>query len=68
LTRSKKYSVSLNGHSTSITLEPEFWQALNDISGREKRSIAKLIEKIDATQPENLSGAVRVFILSYFRK
>jgi predicted DNA-binding ribbon-helix-helix protein len=68
LTRSKKYSVSLNGHNTSITLEPPFWQALNDISEREKKSITKIIEKIDAAQPENLSGAIRVFILSYFRK
>jgi predicted DNA-binding ribbon-helix-helix protein len=29
----KKYSLTIQGHSTSLTLEPIFWQALNEAGG-----------------------------------
>jgi len=61
----KKLSVSLAGHQTSISLEPEFIDALAKIAAARKRPIAALISEIDATrQPgDNLSSAVRVWIL-----
>lgn len=58
-----KHSVLLYGHRTSITLEPEFWEALTDIAKRQNQSIAALVAVIDATCTTNLSSAIRVFVL-----
>lgn len=60
----KKISVSLSGHHTSISIEPEFIDALNKIASRHGRSVAAIIGEIDATRAgRNLSSAVRVWIL-----
>jgi len=37
----KKYSVSLHGHATSISLEPEFWQQICHIAATRGQSVAK---------------------------
>ena len=42
-----KKSLILSGHKTSITLEKEFWRALEIISESKNIGIDKLIEKID---------------------
>ncbi len=60
----QKHSLTINGHSTSITLEPEFWAALRTIAEREKIALATLVAQIDATRgDQNLSSAIRVFVL-----
>lgn len=61
----KKISVSLSGHQTSITLEPEFIDALHALSSRMGKSVACIINEIDAnrTPDTNLSSAVRVWVL-----
>ena len=61
----KKLSISLSGHQTSITLEPEFISALRDIVSAQGRSVASIINDIDARRsPDtNLSSAIRVWIL-----
>ena len=60
----KKISVSLSGHQTSISLEPEFIDALNKIAATRDVSVAAIIGDIDATRgTRNLSSAVRVWIL-----
>ena len=65
----KKISVSLSGHQTSISLEQEFITALHEIANARKTSIAKIIGEIDARRDMNgnLSSAIRVWILNYFR-
>jgi predicted DNA-binding ribbon-helix-helix protein len=67
-----KRSVVIAGHATSVSLEPEFWAALRDISVAKNVSVAALIRQIDEnltqTERENLSSEIRVFILKYFRK
>jgi predicted DNA-binding ribbon-helix-helix protein len=62
----KKISVSLSGHQTSITLEPEFIDALHALSIRNGKSVSAIISEIDAnrTPDTNLSSAVRVWILN----
>jgi predicted DNA-binding ribbon-helix-helix protein len=61
----KKRSVTLQGHRTSIALEAEFWDALEQIAATRKTSLQKLIEDIDARHGGgNLSSALRVFVLS----
>lgn len=61
----KKISVSLSGHQTSITLESEFFDALQKLSIRQNRSVASIINEIDSTRTanRNLSSAVRVWVL-----
>ena len=66
----KKISVSLSGHQTSISLEPEFILALQEIAKIRSIPTARLIGEIDANRKigVNLSSAIRVWILNYFRK
>lgn len=62
----KKLSVSLSGHQTSITLEPEFIDALHALAARAGKPIAQIINEIDQarTPDKNLSSAVRVWVLN----
>ena len=62
----KKISVSLSGHQTSITLEPEFINALHALVARDGRPLAQIIGEIDnmRTPGTNLSSAVRVWVLN----
>jgi len=62
-----KHSITINGHRTSVTLEDYFWESLHDIAALQKKSIHALIEEIDQKEPANLSSAIRVFILKYYR-
>ena len=66
----KKRSVNIHGHQTSISLEEEFWSALKDLADQQDLSINKIIAKIDDERaPENnLSSAIRIYILNYIRK
>ena len=60
-----KYSVTIAGHRTSISLEPEFWTSLRDIAVRNGRSLGAEIASIDAARgTRNLSSAIRVAILN----
>jgi predicted DNA-binding ribbon-helix-helix protein len=63
----KKRSITLKGHRTSITLEPEFWAALDDILKQKNTSLQRLVEGIDSTRGDtNLSSALRVYILQHY--
>jgi predicted DNA-binding ribbon-helix-helix protein len=64
-----KRSFSLKGHRTSISLEAPFWDALKEAATREGLSLAALVERIDAERANSgLSGAVRIWILDYYRR
>ena len=58
-----KYSVAIEGHRTSVSLEPEFWQALKDIAAARQASLGALVSEVDRTREGNLSSALRVFVL-----
>lgn len=58
-----KQSVVIRGHATSVSLEPEFWDALKQAAARRHLSLAALIAGIDETRRGNLSSALRVFAL-----
>lgn len=66
----KKISVSLSGHQTSITLEPEFIDVLKRIANARGVSVASIISDIDNTRTpdSNLSSAIRVWILNQVMK
>ena len=64
----KKSVVIAGRHRTSVSLEEEFWNELKNIADKLNLSINALITKIDAEREnENLSGAIRVFILKYLK-
>lgn len=68
-----KRSVTIAGHRTSISLEPEFWDALHDIAQALGVSVNGLIAGIDAARPtpagraSGLSSAARCHALRYYR-
>jgi predicted DNA-binding ribbon-helix-helix protein len=67
-TRLRKRSLDIAGHRTSVSLEDAFWNALREIAEAEGASLAGLIARIDAArQGENLSSAIRVFVLERMR-
>ena len=59
----EKRSVLIAGHRTSVSLEPEFWEALKAIASKRGSSLNRLIAEIDAERSGNLSSAIRVFVL-----
>ena len=63
-----KRSMTIEGHRTSIALEPEFWASLAAIAAREGLTMTELIARIDAIRAESapeqpLASAARVFAL-----
>ena len=58
-----KYSVQLDGHKTSISLEPEFWNELKIIALKKNMRVSELISTIDHKKNGNLSSTLRVYIL-----
>ena len=63
-----KRSIRLAGNKTSISLENQFWNCLREIARSENIAVDMLIERIDIDRTRhNLSSAVRLFVLDYFR-
>ncbi len=63
-----KRSVMIAGHRTSVSLEDAFWDALRTIAETRGQSIQALIGAIDAgREGQNLSSAIRVFVLAEIR-
>lgn len=62
-------NITINGRRTSVRLEPEMWQALSDIAGRERCTIHQLCSLIQLKKAKNssLTAAIRVFLMLYYR-
>jgi predicted DNA-binding ribbon-helix-helix protein len=59
-----KRSITVAGHRTSISLEPEFWQMLQKLAQERGKPMAAIVGDIDKLRGErNLSSALRVWIL-----
>jgi predicted DNA-binding ribbon-helix-helix protein len=68
-----KRSVMIAGHSTSISLEPIFWDALGEAAAAEAIPLNALVARIDAERikepdPPNLASAVRVWLFELARR
>lgn len=59
----RKRSVTLAGHSTSISMEDAFWQRLGQFAAERGQSVNALVADIDRMRTTNLSSAVRVWVL-----
>jgi predicted DNA-binding ribbon-helix-helix protein len=61
-------NIKLAGRRTSLRLEPEFWDALDEIVARESSTLSALCERIKGRRTAaNLTAAVRLYVLRYFR-
>lgn len=62
-------NITLNGHRTSMRLEPAMWNALIEICRREKLSIHQICSLVAQHKSEESSftAAVRVFAMSYYK-
>jgi predicted DNA-binding ribbon-helix-helix protein len=63
-----KRSIIVAGHKTSVSLEDPFWNALKAIAGGRNMTLSNLVGAIDDEREHgNLSSAIRLFVLSYYR-
>jgi predicted DNA-binding ribbon-helix-helix protein len=63
-----KRSVVIGGHKTSVSLEDGFWGSLKAIAGERNVTLSELVATIDGErQHGNLSSAIRLFVLDYYR-
>ncbi len=61
-----KKSITIKKHRTSISLEKEFWNALEIIAIQKSSTIERIISDIDLYRNNSLASSTRVFILQYF--
>jgi predicted DNA-binding ribbon-helix-helix protein len=64
-----KRTIIRNGHKSSVSLEDQFWDCVREIAKNRKLTASKLVEEIDRHRNgDNLSSAIRVFVLEYYKK
>jgi predicted DNA-binding ribbon-helix-helix protein len=68
----RKRHIILDGHKTSVGIEDAFWTAFKEIAAAQGTSVSQLIATIESERHErhhtNLSSAIRLFVLDYYRK
>ena len=63
-----KRSIVIAGHKTSVSLEDAFWSGLKDIAAARNMTLSELVASIDADRRQgNLSSAIRLFVLEFYR-
>ncbi len=63
-----KRSIVIAGHKTSVSLEDAFWQGLKEIATGRDMTLSDLVASIDTGRHQgNLSSAIRLFVLDYYR-
>lgn len=63
-----KRSIVVAGHKTSVSLEEAFWNGMKEISAQRSLTLSELVGEIDGARTQgNLSSAIRLFVLDYFR-
>ncbi len=67
-TRFYKRSVTLHGHKTSVSLEKDFWDVLEESASIQGISLSQLIKTIDESRKGGLASALRLYALGYIRK
>jgi predicted DNA-binding ribbon-helix-helix protein len=68
-----KRSMTIAGHTTSISLEPVFWQALEEAARAAELPLSAVVARIDAErleadEPPNLASAIRCWLLQSFTR
>ncbi|MEM1053469.1 MAG: ribbon-helix-helix domain-containing protein [Pseudomonadota bacterium] len=64
-----KRSIAIEGHKTSISLEPVFWDMLKRAAAEADIPVSRLVAQIDAERiqsdtPPGLASAIRVWLVA----
>src|SRR5262245_10592580 len=63
-----KRSILIAGHKTSVSLEDTFWHTFKDIAQQRQMTVSELATAIESKrQHGNLSSAIRLFVLGFYR-
>jgi predicted DNA-binding ribbon-helix-helix protein len=64
-----KRTVIVAGQKTSVSLEHAFWRGLREIAAWQDMSLSDLIASIDTEgrAEEDLSSAIRLYVLNFYR-
>ncbi|KXV76705.1 ribbon-helix-helix domain-containing protein [Acetobacter cerevisiae] len=66
----RKRSLILSGHDTSVALEPEFWQVLEDMARAYNQPLPVLVTQLDTERRpiQSLASFLRVQALLWLQK
>lgn len=66
----RKRSLILSGHDTSVALEPEFWQVLEDMARAHNQPLPVLVAQLDTERRpiQSLASFLRVQALLWLQK
>jgi predicted DNA-binding ribbon-helix-helix protein len=63
-----KRSIVVAGHNTSVSLEDAFWKMLKEIASERDLTVSDVVAGINSgRQYGNLSSAIRLFVLDFYR-
>jgi predicted DNA-binding ribbon-helix-helix protein len=63
-----KHSIVVAGHHTSVSLEDAFWKMLKEIASERDLTVSDVVAGINSgRQYGNLSSAIRLFVLDFYR-
>src|SRR5215510_79540 len=63
-----KRSIVVAVHKTRVSLAEAFWNGMKEISGLRNMTLSELVGEIDNNRQQgNLSSAIRLFVLDYFK-
>ena len=61
-------SVYVRGSKVTISLEPSIWEAFQEIAAEQGKTVNELATEIEQRRiGNNLSAAIRVYIIDYYR-
>ena len=60
-------SVYVRGSKVTISLEPSIWEAFQEIAVEQGKTVNELTAEIEQRGIRNLSAAIRVYIIDYYR-
>lgn len=62
-------NIVVDGHRTSVRLEPLMWESLRDIAHRRGVGVNDLVTEIDHRRDGlGLTAAIRVYIVEFYRR
>ena len=63
-----KHSFVIAGQKKSISLEEAVWRLLKEIATNRDVTLLDLLTNIASTEERNLSSAIRLFVLNFYRE
>jgi predicted DNA-binding ribbon-helix-helix protein len=64
-----KRSIIIAAQKTSVSLENAFWEGLKDIARAQQKTMTDLVTSVDTQrEQDNLSSALRLFVLAHYQK